>query len=68
MLFRSEPRVRPLLAGVLVLLPVAWIGPDWIGSGMPLDGGAQARLSLQKHKRLRRRIGYGHTQGNASRC
>ena len=42
-----------------MLLPVAWVGPDWIGSGMPLDGGAQARsqpawsLSLAEHPWLR---------------
>ena len=58
-LWRAEARLRPLLAGVLVLLPLAWIGPDWIGSGMPLDGGAQARsqpawsLSLAEHPWLR---------------
>ena len=58
-LWRAEARLRPLLAGVLVLLPRAWIGPDWIGSGMPLDGGAQARsqpawsLSLAEHPWLR---------------
>jgi hypothetical protein len=57
--WRAEPRLRPLLTGVLVLLPVAWIGPDWIGSGMPLDGGVQARsqpawsLSLAEHPWLR---------------
>jgi hypothetical protein len=56
---RAEPRLRPLLAGVLVLLPLAWVGPEWIGSGMPLDGGAQARsqpawsLSLAEHPWLR---------------
>jgi hypothetical protein len=57
--WRAEPRLRPLLGGVLVLLPLAWIVPDWIGSGMPLDGGAQARsqpvwsLSLAEHPWLR---------------
>jgi hypothetical protein len=55
----AEPRLRPLLAGVLLLLPLAWVGPEWIGSGMPLDGGAQARnqpawsLSLAEHPWLR---------------
>jgi hypothetical protein len=39
----AEPRLRPLLAGVLILLPAAWIVPEWIGSGNPLDGGKQAR-------------------------
>ncbi len=57
--WRAEPRLRPLLGGVLVLLPLAWVGPEWIGSGMPLDGGAQARsqpawsLSLAEHPWLR---------------
>ncbi len=41
--WRAEPRLRRLVVGAFVLLPVAWVGPDWIGSGMPLDGGAQAR-------------------------
>jgi hypothetical protein len=39
----TEPRLRPLLIGVLVLMPVAWVMPEWIGSGNPLDGGRQAR-------------------------
>jgi hypothetical protein len=39
----AQPRLRPLLAGVAVLLPAAWIVPEWIGSGNPLDGGRQAR-------------------------
>jgi hypothetical protein len=41
--WRAEPRLRTLVAGAVVALPVLWIGPEWIGSGMPLDGGAQAR-------------------------
>jgi hypothetical protein len=41
--WRAEPRLRTLVAGAFVALPVLWIGPEWIGSGMPLDGGAQAR-------------------------
>ena len=57
--WRAEPRLRRLVVGAFVLLPVAWVGPDWIGSGMPLDGGAQARsqpawsLSLAEHPWLR---------------
>jgi hypothetical protein len=57
--WRAVPHLRPLLAGVLVLLPLAWIGPEWIGSGAPLDGGAQARsepawsLSLAERPWLR---------------
>jgi hypothetical protein len=57
--WRAEPRQRALLAGALLLLPLAWIGPEWIGSGSPLDGGAQARsepawsLSLAERPWLR---------------
>ncbi|MBA3264005.1 MAG: hypothetical protein H0T69_16365, partial [Thermoleophilaceae bacterium] len=57
--WRAEPRLRPLLAGALLLLPLAWIGPEWFGSGAPLDGGAQARsepawsLSLAERPWLR---------------
>jgi hypothetical protein len=39
----AEPRLRPLLGGAAVLLPVAWLAPEWIGSGNPFDAGAQAR-------------------------
>jgi hypothetical protein len=39
----SEPRRRPLVAGVVLLLPLAWLVPEWIGAGDPLDGGEQAR-------------------------
>jgi hypothetical protein len=41
--WRAAPKVRPLLAGVLILLAAAWIVPEWIGAGNPLDGGRQAR-------------------------
>jgi hypothetical protein len=41
--WRAEPRLRTLVAGAFAVLPVLWIAPEWIGSGMPLDGGAQAR-------------------------
>ena len=60
--WRAEPRLRPLLAGAFVLLPLAWIVPDWIGSGLLLrtrNGGPQARsptawsLSLADHPWLR---------------
>jgi hypothetical protein len=39
----SRPRLRPLVAAVAALLPLAWIVPEWLGSGNPLDGGKQAR-------------------------
>jgi hypothetical protein len=41
--WRAAPKLRPLLAGVLVLLAAAWIVPEWVGAGNPLDGGRQAR-------------------------
>ena len=41
--WRAHPGLRPLLAGVAVLMPLAWIVPEWLGSGNPLDGGKQAR-------------------------
>jgi hypothetical protein len=45
LLWRSEPapRVRMLAAGLLVLVPLAWIVPEWVGSGNPLDAADQAR-------------------------
>jgi hypothetical protein len=55
----ARPRTRLLVAATLVLLPLAWIVPDWIGSGHPLDGGRQARsepvwsLSLAEQPWLR---------------
>jgi hypothetical protein len=55
----ARPRTRPLVAATLVLLPLAWIVPDWVGSGNPLDGGRQARsepvwsLSLAEQPWLR---------------
>lgn len=39
----TQPHLRPALAAVAVLLPAAWVVPEWIGSGNPLDGGKQAR-------------------------
>jgi hypothetical protein len=38
-----QPRLRPLVAAVAVLLPLAWVAPEWLGSGNPVDGGEQAR-------------------------
>lgn len=39
----AQPQLRPALAAVAVLLPAAWVVPEWIGSGNLLDGGRQAR-------------------------
>jgi hypothetical protein len=42
-LWRAEPGRRLLVAALMVAIPLAWLAPDWIGSGNPLDGGSQAR-------------------------
>jgi hypothetical protein len=42
-LWRAEPGRRPLVAALMLVIPLAWLVPDWIGSGNPLDGGSQAR-------------------------
>ena len=38
-----EPGRRRVVAALLVAIPLAWVVPEWIGSGDPLDGGSQAR-------------------------
>ena len=51
----KEPEHRVLVAVCIVLLPLMWIVPEWIGSGDPLSAGKQARsepawsLSRQDH-------------------
>jgi hypothetical protein len=34
----ARPPARPFVAATLVILTLAWIVPDWVGSGHPLDG------------------------------
>jgi hypothetical protein len=41
--WKAQPHLRAPLAGVVVLMPLAWVVPEWLGSGNPLDGGEQAR-------------------------
>jgi hypothetical protein len=41
-LWRAEPGSRLRMAGLLALLPVLWLVPEWIGSGNPVDAGRQA--------------------------
>ena len=41
--WRAEPGRRRLVAALMVVIPLAWLVPEWIGSGNPLDGGSQAR-------------------------
>src|SRR5918999_3615513 len=38
-----EPGRRRVVATLLVAIPLAWVVPEWIGSGDPLNGGSQAR-------------------------
>jgi hypothetical protein len=42
-LWRAEPGRRLQVATLMLVIPLAWLVPDWIGSGNPLDGGSQAR-------------------------
>ncbi|MGH2950715.1 MAG: hypothetical protein ACRDKX_01565 [Solirubrobacterales bacterium] len=42
-LWRSEPRLRPWVAGAAMAVPVLWLVPDLIGSGDPLTGARRAR-------------------------
>jgi hypothetical protein len=42
-MWRADPGRRPVLAACMVAIPLAWVVPEWIGSGNPLDGGMQAR-------------------------
>jgi hypothetical protein len=42
-LWWAEPRWRWTIAALMSAILLAWIVPDWIGSGELLDGGSQAR-------------------------
>ena len=41
-LWWAEPRLRLLVAGCGVVSAAAWLIPEWIGAGNPLDGARQA--------------------------
>ncbi len=41
-LWRAEPGLRRLTAGLAVALPALWLVPDWLGSGDPLGAGRKA--------------------------
>jgi hypothetical protein len=41
-LWRAEPGLRRLTAGLAVALPALWLLPDWIGSGDPFGAGRKA--------------------------
>jgi hypothetical protein len=42
-LWLAEPRRRLLVAALMLVLPLAWLIPEWVGSGDALGAGAQAR-------------------------
>lgn len=41
-LWWAEPRLRLLVVGLVVVSAAAWLVPEWIGAGNPLDGARQA--------------------------
>jgi hypothetical protein len=41
-LWRAEPGLRRLTAGLAVALPALWLAPDWLGSGDPFGAGRKA--------------------------
>ena len=41
-LWWAEPRLRLLVVGAALVSAVAWLVPEWIGAGNPLDGAKQA--------------------------
>ncbi len=43
-LWLAPARCRPVLVAVAVLLPLAWVVPEWLGSGDPLRSGARAQV------------------------
>ena len=45
--WRRDPGVRPLVAGLAVVVPAAWFVPEWIGSGDPLRSGSRARIPME---------------------
>jgi hypothetical protein len=42
-LWWQNPELRKLVAVLVVVLPLLWIVPEWIGSGNPFSAGEQAR-------------------------
>src|SRR5579884_209673 len=45
--WRTAPRDRPLVAGLVASVGVVWFGGDWLGSGSPFTGGSLARESSE---------------------
>jgi hypothetical protein len=43
-LWLAPRRSRPALAAAAVLVPLAWVVPEWLGSGDPLRSGARAQV------------------------
>lgn len=52
-LWFQEPRLRRLAIGLLPLVPLLWLGGDWLGSGGVLTGADRARVSVEEGPGLR---------------
>ena len=50
--WRRHPRLRPAVALLTVLVPLAWFGPELIGSGDLLRSGERARIPNPGHPAL----------------
>ncbi|MBM3659871.1 MAG: hypothetical protein FJW95_10275 [Actinobacteria bacterium] len=51
--WRRDRRLRALVASVGIAVPALWFGPDWWGSGSPLNGADSARvLTDDTHRAL----------------
>jgi hypothetical protein len=45
--WRADRRLRALVAGCLVSVPLLWFVPDWWGSGSPLHGADAAQVAFR---------------------
>jgi len=52
-LWFAEPRLRRLVIGLLPLVPILWLGGDWLGSGGVLTGADRARASVEEGPGMR---------------
>ncbi len=52
-LWFAEPRLRRLAVGLLPLVPLLWLGGDWLGSGGILTGADRARVAVDEAPAMR---------------
>ena len=52
-LWFAEPRLRRLALGLLPLVPLLWLGGDWLGSGGVLTGADRARVAVDEDPTMR---------------